>query len=127
MIGLGTTFEIGSATIGNIVSITPPSGERGKVDITNMDSTQKEYLAGLVDYGDAEIMVLYDATTAATLAAKLAPDAEAEEMVITYPDGATHSWTGYVSGIEWECPVEDKMTTKIKVTVGEDLVFAAAT
>lgn len=48
----GSTVSIGAATITTLTDITTPSDQYGEIDITNMASTKKEFLAGLADGGE---------------------------------------------------------------------------
>jgi len=37
--------------IGEIISIDGPGGENGEIEVTSLDSTAKEFIADLIDYG----------------------------------------------------------------------------
>lgn len=39
------------ANIGNVRGFSGPSGEKPEIDVTDLDSTGKEYLAGIPDFG----------------------------------------------------------------------------
>ena len=57
------TTAYGSATfvqVGELQDIGEPSGSATKIDVTNLSSTEKEYLIGLPDEGDLQISGLYD-------------------------------------------------------------------
>ena len=53
--GLSTAIEVGQ-----VVSINGPSGSAGKIDVSNLGSTAKEFLMGLPDEGDISFDVIYD-------------------------------------------------------------------
>ena len=48
------------ALVGQIVAINGPSGSAGKIDVTNLGSTAKQFLMGIRDEGDISIDVIYD-------------------------------------------------------------------
>lgn len=60
--GTGTTLIStgSSALIGQVVGFNGPTGSAGKIDVTNLGSTAKEFLMGLRDEGDLSLDVMYD-------------------------------------------------------------------
>ena len=55
----GSTLD-GGIEIGQVVAYNGPSGSAGKIDVTNLGSTAKQFLMGLRDEGDISIDVIYD-------------------------------------------------------------------
>lgn len=55
-----TTSLSTAIQVGQVVSIAGPSGSAAKIDVTNLDSTGKEYIMGLRDEGDISLDVIYD-------------------------------------------------------------------
>jgi len=53
----------GGVQIGQVVAYNGPSGSAGKIDVTSLDSTAKEFLMGLRDEGDISLDVIYDPST----------------------------------------------------------------
>jgi len=58
VLGLGTTLGVGSGaspqvytTIAEVLSITGPNLTAEDIDVTNLDSTSKEYISGVSDGG----------------------------------------------------------------------------
>jgi len=47
----GTVLTIGGQTIGNIKSYSGFDGEASEIDVTDLDSTAKEFILGLIDHG----------------------------------------------------------------------------
>ena len=61
-ISTGTTVDSTAAEklIGQVVAFNGPSGSAGKIDVTNLLSTAKEFLMGIRDEGEIGIDVVYD-------------------------------------------------------------------
>jgi len=47
-----------------VVAVNGPSGSAGKIDVTNLGSTAKQFLMGLRDEGDISLDVVYDPSSA---------------------------------------------------------------
>ena len=58
----GNTTD-GGVEIGQVVAFNGPSGSAGKIDVTNLGSTAKQFLMGLRDEGDISLDVIYDPST----------------------------------------------------------------
>ena len=56
---------VGGVKIGQVVAYNGPSGSAGKIDVTNLGSTAKQFLMGLRDEGDISLDVIYDPSTVA--------------------------------------------------------------
>ena len=54
---------VGGVAVGQIVAYNGPSGSAGKIDVTNLGSTAKQFLMGLRDEGDISLDVVYDPST----------------------------------------------------------------
>jgi hypothetical protein len=62
----GTLLKIGNggspetfATITGIGNLAGPTGQRELIDVTGLDSTGREYLVGIPDYGDITCTLFY--------------------------------------------------------------------
>lgn len=58
----GTTTSV---EIGNITSFNPPSPAADEIEATNLSSTAKEFVQGLIDYGEGSFEVNFDPSSAA--------------------------------------------------------------
>ena len=54
-----------SVEIGNIISFNPPSPAADEIESTNLSSTAKEFVQGLIDYGEGSFEVNFDPSSAA--------------------------------------------------------------
>lgn len=105
-IGLGARFGIlGSggayAYIAEVVSVTPPGWTRDAVDVTHLgsDDGAKEFIAGLVDGGEASITINY--LPGATGPLMAAFTAARDDFRVLFPGGAVAiDFAGVVTGFE---------------------------
>jgi hypothetical protein len=101
----GTTVSINSKLIGGLTSITIPERTRGEAEITDSDSSDREFLAGLRDPGSMKITFRHDPTDQGQQELdsnyNAAQGSEVVQFVITLPVGAgsghTYTFDGYVS------------------------------
>lgn len=64
---LSRETSLGSAsftTIANVKSWNGPSTENPEIDVTTLQSTAKEYVGGLVDFGDLTLQLNFDPNNA---------------------------------------------------------------
>lgn len=54
-----------SVEIGNITSFNPPSPSADEIESTNLTSSAKEFVQGLIDYGEGSFEVNFDPSSAA--------------------------------------------------------------
>lgn len=123
-IGHGSTFHRSSdatsggsfATIGEVLSITPPALSRDAVDVTHMESTERwrEFIGGLKDGGEVSVELNFDpgdATTTSLLADLNANTAGYYK--ITFPDATAWGFAALLTGFESSDPLDDKMTATV--------------
>lgn len=121
-IGHGSTFAIKAGSpaqfvdVAEVTSITPPNMTRDAVDATHTASPDgwREFIPGLKDAGEVTIEFNFVPGSPST---QLLVDAfnadEPVECQITFPDGSpatVWSFEAIVTGLEFEAPVDDKMT-----------------
>lgn len=125
-IGYGCEFwlENNSATLtelAEIISVNPPNPQTADVEATHMKSPnrRREYIAGLIDDGEAEIEMNYvpgSATDTLIQQAQTEGDPRAYRIVI--PDGA-FGWkiegTCIVKGYQRNTPIDDRMTATLTI------------
>ena len=96
-VGSGTATPVTYTTIGNLKTFSGFDGQASELDRTNFGSTAKEFVLGLVDYGQFSFDVDYDFTDAgqaAVLAAQVS--GLLKNFKLTLPDTHTASFTAYV-------------------------------
>lgn len=95
--GTATATPTALTTIGNVKSFSGFDGQASELDRTNFASTAKEFVLGLVDFGQFSFDVDYDYTDAGQ-AAVLAAQASGllKTFKLTLPDTHTATFSAYV-------------------------------
>lgn len=116
-LGTGTSISWENGFFAEVLDIRPPACTRGKVDTTHMlTQVARENLPTVLkEWGELEVDMAFDP------AARLPMDRTPTECVITFPDGETWTFDGWMSRYEPTVPLEDKMTTTAALQVSGDV------
>lgn len=138
-IGYGTLFASGNGaspevftTLGEVTNITPPGWSRDTVDATHELSpgAHREFIAGMADPGEVSLDLNFvpgGAARAALEAEKaLTGSSAAITRKITYPDGSYLTFTGILTAVEDEAPIDDKMASTVTFKVSGAPTFVQA-
>lgn len=137
-IGYGVTLSVSDAApatspvnaIGTIMSFTPPNPSRDIIDVTSSSSANmnREFIAGLVDQGEAAFEMLWDTGSAADV---LLRGISAERLPRTYratfsqySPARTITFAAFLTGYERSAPLEDKMTATVSLKVTGTVTYA---
>lgn len=133
MIGYDTRFAIestpGSDTyteLAEVYEITPPSSTIAKVQVTHMKSPGRrhEYIPGLTENGAASLQMNYVPGSASDLRLEaLRASGQVVSMRITYPNGVTVTFDGFVEEYTPAVPVDDRLTATVSLAVTGDIVI----
>lgn len=110
------------AQIGQVTSISGPDGSVPEVDVTNLDSTGKEYIGGLPDFGSVTLEVIFDAATATTMHEQIWNDF-LSQTVTTYQirlsdsPQTTITFTGYPNQYSYSLGVDAAVTASLGIKV----------
>lgn len=128
----GFKFEISPATsplvwteVKEIVSFSGFDGQAAEIDVTHLQSTAKEFLMGLQDFGNFTLEANYlpaDAGQDAMRAAKASRDIKTFRC--TFSDATTATFSGYVLSASASGGVDSKVDTSFNVRISGDVVFA---
>ena len=125
IIGMGTTFGIADTAtptsftdIAEIYDLTLPSLEIDQVDVTNFGSpnNRREYIAGLTDSGEASFEMNYVPNSASDILLR-SIQGVAKICKVTFPNGATVTFTGNLQSYVPTTPVGDRMTANVTFKV----------
>ena len=118
----GVTLEITSNSpilaIPEISNIQGPGGQANEIDVTDLNSTAKEFRMGLQDEGSITLDIMYIPANAAHAALRAARAAQAlTTFRLTFTDSPLTTWTfiAFVLGFEISNSVDD--VTKASVTL----------
>jgi hypothetical protein len=125
-IGYGSKFSIDPAggssftDLGEVFNITPPSDNIDVIDATHMQSPNatREFILGLNDPGEASFeMNFVPGSTSDDLIQQVRAARAVVSCRITFPNAATWTFDGILTGYEPAMPNEDKMTATVTFKV----------
>lgn len=118
-IGASLLYD-GTNTLADVYSLTPAEPEIGEINTTTYDITDNahQYESGLIEGGEVEFGVIYGESQYATLYDLQGTETEWE---IQFADGASQSFTGFITSIGTEHPDADddevlRNTVTIKIS-----------
>ena len=128
--GIGSKFYYGNTgaeaatQIARVRGITPPTAEVPDIDTSHLESTAREFTAGLRDNGEAELSVEFAKTAIDTLEGLVGTD---KAFKIELADGSKFLWEGYIKSLGTE-PIEldTIVVNTITVKVSGAITFTPA-
>lgn len=127
--GLKTQFILGTNTIGQVASISPPGPTRETVDVEDLNPTDefKKKLIGLIDGGDMSFTINFDPENATHQACEAALYSGAEQTCkIKYKSGKGYTFKGYVIGFApQEITAGDVMQAEVTIAVTSKPTYGA--
>ena len=133
-IGIGAKFKIGDGAsseaftaLADIISINPPSISRASIDATNHDSADRyqEFIPGLRDAGEVSIVLDYTDTAYNTLKTKMDANTVNNYQVVGN-DTADWEFSAFLTSLEADLSLDDRMTISCTFKVSGKPVFTAA-
>ncbi|MFE3839478.1 phage tail tube protein [Pseudogemmobacter sonorensis] len=135
MIGYDTRFAIAaSATAGadfvelaEVFEITPPSSTVSEVEVTHFRSSgrRREFIAGLTDSGTASLQMNFvPGSVSDQRILALRESGDVLPMRITYPNGVTVTFDGFIQEYTPAIPLDDRLTATVNIRVTGDVVIA---
>jgi len=127
--GLKTRFILGTNTIGQVASISPPGPTRETVDVEDLDPTDefKKKLIGLIDGGDMSFTINFNPEDAGHQACEAALYSGVEQICkIKYKSGKGYTFKGYVTGFApQEITAGDVMQAEVTIAVTSKPTYGA--
>lgn len=121
-LGKTTTIADGTGTLGEVKEITPPEIAIDELETTVHDGTYwRTFCAGLKDGGSLGVTIFYDGadTSMNRLYTRAIgdPSLNTDTYTITFPDGKTMIFTGIITGIPLETPIDDNILVTFNIKV----------
>jgi hypothetical protein len=104
--------------IGEIIEINPGEETADRVDVTHMQSPnrQREFIAGFIDPGEASFTINWvPGGSTDTFLRALRDSGEERSHKIEFPNGASVTYKGRILAIAKTVPIDDRMTATITV------------
>lgn len=100
-------------------------GQANEIDITSLQSTSKEVLMGLQDFGSASFDLNYLSADAGQQEARAAKTARTKKgFKATFSNGATATFSGFVMSNPISGGVDAKVDSSISIRISGDVTFA---
>lgn len=127
----GFKFQIGAGSpiaytdVKEVTNFSGFDGQASEIDVTHLQSTAKEFLMGLQDFGSFQIDVNYLAADAGQDAMRAAKAARTiTPFKCTFSDMSTAIFQGYVLGNPVSGQVDGKVDSSFSVRITGDVTFA---
>ena len=128
----GFTFEIGNGDspltyteVGEITNFSLFDGTASEIDVTHLQSTAKEFLMGLQDFGTGSLDCNHlpaDAGQVLMRAAKVS--GEIQDFQVTFSDASTANFQGFVQSNPLTGGVDAKVDGSFAIRISGDVTFA---
>lgn len=100
-------------------------GQANEIDITHMQSTAKERMMGLQDFGSGQFDLNFLSADPGQVEARAAKaSGNRKSFLITFSNGYTAAFGGYVSSAPVSGGVDSKVDHSLTILVDGDVVFA---
>lgn len=124
MIGYLAKYEIqdgaGWFEVGEVIDMNPGEETGDRVDVTHFKSPdrRREYIAGLIDPGEASFQINWVPGNPTDVFLRgLKSSGEKRIHRITFPNGAAVEYDGMIQSMSKVTPIDDRMTATITVAV----------
>lgn len=116
--GSGTATPVSFTAIANLKDFSGFDGAASEIDVTNLDSTAKEFLLGLTDAGQFTINIDYDNANAGHIALRAKQVSGASSnFKLTLPNSNVITFTGYVKKFSLAGGVDAVTKTAVDIRV----------
>jgi len=120
------TSPITYTNVGEIVSFQGFGGAASEIDTTHLQSTAKEFLMGLQDFGTFDIETNYlPADTGQDLMRTAKGNRDLHYLKATFSDASYATFTGYVLSAPISGGVDAKVDGSFSIRISGDVTFSA--
>jgi hypothetical protein len=106
-------------TVGELRDITPPALTRNPIETSNQQDDDDSFVVGMRRRGELQFQIGFlpgDAThDEATGLVKSWNDGQKDGWRVTYPDGSTWIFSGYITNISPSAPTDDGLVADVTV------------
>lgn len=121
----GTAGATASTQIARVRSITPPGPEVPVIDRSTLESTAREKLAGLPDFGEAEVTIEHVEATAETLYGMIG---EQHSWRVRLANGFEYEWDGFITNVPTEgVAIDELVVHTLNIAVDGEMTATAGT
>ena len=125
---LGITLDVGSVkAVSGLTDIPDMGATPEKLEVTTLSDECRTYINGIKDFGDLEFTFIYESGTDGNYAKLAAIESAGEdvELKVTFPDGASFTFSGKVNLRILGVGVNAVITFAMSVALSSDIVYSA--
>lgn len=120
------TSPITYTSVSEVVSFSGFDGAAAEIDVTHLQSTAKEFLMGLQDFGSFTIEVNYlPADTGQDLLRTAKSNRDLHYFKVTFSDASFATFTGYVLSASVSGGVDAKVDGSFQIRISGDVTFSS--
>lgn len=118
IVAAGTATPVTFTPIGNMKDFSGFDGAASEIDVTNLDSTAKEFRLGLVDPGQFTINIDYDSANAGHIALRAKQvSGVLSSFKLTLPNAQVVTFTGFVKKFSLAGGVDAVAKTSVDIRI----------
>lgn len=121
----GTSVTVGATAIGGLSDISISGADVPFIDMTTHDSTAKEFVSGLIDYGTLELSGKLNHADAGQDALRTGTGTSAA-FVVTLPNASTISFSAIIGGMSETIPLEGTVDFSISCKITGAKTYSAS-
>lgn len=122
-----------AVTVGGIVDFSGPGGQANEIDITNINSSAKEYIIGLKDEGDFTMNLVVDTSNAGQTAIRADRDTRTKrKAVVQFNDSTVELnktkaiFDAYVKGFSITGSVDDAVRATATLRIAGPVTYTTS-
>lgn len=121
-LGTGLTIAFASGFFAEIVDATPPGMSRESIDTTHMETVTARTFkpVDLYDPGELTAQIHFDPATTPPISSAR------ETVTITFRNGDTWAFEGFMTGYEPRTPLEDKAVADVRIKASGVITITAS-
>jgi predicted secreted protein len=122
--GVGAVFQRNGVAIAEVNSISGPNRSRDVIDVTSLDSTggYREFIGSFRDGGEVSLEMNWTSTGYGLMLADFESNTLQTYQIVLPDDGNyTLEFSGLVSDLELNVPMDDKITANVTIKISGDV------
>ena len=121
---IGIELSVGGSKIAGLTDIPDMGASPEKLDVTTLADEYRQYINGVKDFGDLEFTFIYESGEGGNYAQLAALEGKGvQDCVVTFPDGATFTFSGDISVRILGVGVNAVITFAMSVALQSDIVY----
>ena len=112
----GTIVTVGGSAVGGLTDVNFSGGDIPNFDMTTHDSTAKEFVPGLVDYGTIELSGKFNPSDGGQDALRSGVGTTVA-FIVTYPNSATVTCSAIIGVMNESAPLEGSVDFSVSCKI----------